>query len=146
VPSITLHDSCRWPARQSRRPRSGALASFGVKLHLIVVVSLDQLDTIKDVIEFQADNHEVGVVNDLVAQRRLCRGERSDGENTLIVFPQERCECFRTAHDGGDHLSGRNGHEESVDGLASDLGDIALCQRASIPENMKHQSIYSFSS
>jgi len=89
-------------------------------------VSPDQLDTVQDVVEFQADNHKVRVVNDLVAQGGLCRSERGRGENTLVLFAQHCCEGFRIAHDGGSHLSGRDGHKESVDGVASELGHIAL--------------------
>jgi hypothetical protein len=80
--------------RTERRFRSGALAWFGVNIYLFVDMSLDELDAVEDVIEFQADNNEIGVVKDFVAQRRLRRSERRQGENTLVVYPHECSDRF----------------------------------------------------
>ena len=83
-----------------------------------------QLDAVEDIVEFQPENHKIWVADHLIAEYGLCRAERRRGENALVLFAPECCERLGIAHDGGGHLSGRNCYEQSIYGLASDLGNV----------------------
>ena len=89
------------------------------------------------------ENHRIWVAEHLIAECGLCRAERRCGENALVLFAPECCERLGIAHDGGGHLSGRNCYEQSIYGLASELGNVALHQCAGIPENLNHRSFCS---